>query len=106
MEALKFNTRNVLTGEIINNIGVYSELMNKYALKIIHPIINGYVCKGICYTNAFNIKNTVIKETVLDLATGKKYKIMNYYCKNKVNGNNTDLCELKQCEDCKNNNKL
>ena len=76
MKAIAYKRKKQFTNEIESHVGIYNkEKMNKYQNVIcINPVINGYVCKGINHTNAYDIKEIEIS-TPLDLATGKKLKV-------------------------------
>ena len=73
MKALSYSRKAQYSSDIENHIGIYDEsLMNLHPNSIvINPIKDGYVSRGICHTNAFDIKEIEIP-IPLDLATGKK----------------------------------
>ena len=76
MKAIAYKRKAQFTNEVESHVGIYDkEKMNKYpSLICINPVIDGYLCKGINHTNAYDIKDIEIL-TPLDLATGKKLKV-------------------------------
>ena len=72
IKALSYNRKAQHSDDIEEHIGLYDKsMMCKYKkLTIINPILNGYLHKGKCHTNAFNIKEIEV-EAPIDLATGK-----------------------------------
>ena len=73
IKAFSYSRKSQYSEDIENHIGLYhKDMMNLHPDSIvINPIKDGYVRRGICHTNAFDIKEIEIP-VPLDLATGKK----------------------------------